>query len=241
MVAGGMMLLPAAAGGLFFAIRSAGMLATNAAGVPTRQAAQTASFNPAPFNPKYDLEPVDTTRPLAGASLEDVVEFVKHGIVKIETSDGLNNRRGLGSGFVIDPSGLVATNYHVMSDAAKADVIFNDGTRFGVDGYMAVDRRSDLAILRLNGVPPNVKAVALNYGDGPRDAAQVYAIGHPLDNEFTTTGGIVGRVLRTTQLPGETPPLAGVDARRKRRRSLDSARRQDRTGQQRRPAHQRTR
>ena len=133
-----------------------------------------------------------------------MVEYVKHGIVKIETSDGLNNRRGLGSGFVIDRAGLVATNYHVMSDAAKADVVFNDGTRFGVEGYVAIDRRSDLAIIKLNGVPANVKSLELNYGDGPRDAAQVYAIGHPQDNEFTTTGGIVGRVLRTTQLPADT-------------------------------------
>jgi len=146
----------------------------------------------------------DTAKPAPGAPLEDIIAFVKHGIVKIETSDSLNNRRGLGSGFVIDVAGLVATNYHVLSDAAKADVVFNDGTRYGVEGYLAVDHRSDLAIIKLNGVPTNVKALELNYGDGPRDAAQVYAIGHPHDNEFTTTGGIVGRVLHTRQLPAET-------------------------------------
>ena len=133
-----------------------------------------------------------------------MVAYVKHGIVKIETSDSFNNRRGLGSGFVIDTSGLVATNYHVVSDAAKADVVFNDGTRFGVEGYVAIDHGSDLAIIKLNGMPVDVKALELNYGDGPRDAAQVYAIGHPQDNEFTTTGGIVGRILRTTQLPADT-------------------------------------
>ncbi len=126
-----------------------------------------ADFNPAPFNPHPQNEIAETAKPLPGAPLEDVVAYVKHGIVKIETSDSFNNRRGLGSGFVIDPSGLVATNYHVVSDAAKADVVFNDGTRFGVEGYTAIDRSSDLAIIKLNGVPADVKALELNYGDGP--------------------------------------------------------------------------
>ena len=34
----------------------------------------------------------------------------------------------LGSGFIIDPSGLVVTNYHVIADADEVDVILNDGT-----------------------------------------------------------------------------------------------------------------
>ena len=131
-------------------------------------ATAVAEFNTAPFNPHPQKEIVDDAKPAAAAPLEDVVEYVKHGIVKIETSDSFNNRRGLGSGFVIDPSGLVATNYHVVSDAAKADVVFNDGTRFGVEGYVAVDRSSDLAIIKLNGVPVDVKSLELNYADGPR-------------------------------------------------------------------------
>ncbi|HVU88100.1 MAG TPA: trypsin-like peptidase domain-containing protein [Pirellulales bacterium] len=193
------------AAGLFLMLRPANVPTASSQPAPHEQPAGVAAdFNPAPFNPHPQQEVVETAKPDAGATLEDVVEYVKHGIVKIETSDNFNNRRGLGSGFVIDASGLVATNYHVVSDAAKADVVFNDGTRFGVEGYMAVDHSSDLAIIKINGVPANVKALELNYGDGPRDAAQVYAIGHPQDNEFTTTGGIVGRVLRTTQLPADT-------------------------------------
>ncbi|MBI2825293.1 MAG: zinc-ribbon domain-containing protein [Planctomycetia bacterium] len=161
------------------------------------------NLNTAPFHPTVDRA-AGTERPRAGAPLEDIVAYLKHGIVKIETSDGWNNRRGLGSGFVIDASGLVATNYHVVSDALKADVLFNDGTRYGVEGYTAVRPESDLAILKLNGVPAHVKALDLVTGEGPRDAAKVYAIGHPYDHEFTTTDGIVGRVLHTAQLPVDT-------------------------------------
>ena len=68
---------------------------------------------------------------------------------------------------------------------------------------MALAPESDLAILKLNGTPPNVQALDLHYGDGPRDAAQVYAIGHPHNYEFTTTDGIVGRVLKTSQFVDE--------------------------------------
>ncbi len=158
--------------------------------------------NAAPLNPDQPKK-VDVAKPAPGASLEDVIAYIKYGIVKIETSDQWNNRRGLGSGFVIDKSGLVATNYHVVADAVKADVLFNDGTRFGVLGYMALAPESDLAILQLNGTPPNVQALDLNYGDGPRDAAKVYAIGHPHNFEFSTTDGIVGRVLKTSQFADE--------------------------------------
>ncbi|HEY4312671.1 MAG TPA: trypsin-like peptidase domain-containing protein [Pirellulales bacterium] len=197
-----------ATAGLIYALRPASSPRAASGEVAAARSApqdgEPTAFNRAPFNPHPRADAADKPKPVAGAPLEDVVEYVKHGIVKIETSDSLNNRRGLGSGFVIDRSGLVATNYHVVSDASKADVVFNDGTRFGVEGYLAIDRHSDLAIIKLNGAPADVQALELNFGDGPRDAAQVYAIGHPQDNEFTTTGGIVGRVLHTTQLPADT-------------------------------------
>jgi S1-C subfamily serine protease len=161
-------------------------------------------LNRAPFNPQARDPVDDAAKPQPGAPLEDVIAYVKHGIVKIETSDDWNNRRGLGSGILIDSSGLVATNYHVMADAAKADALFANGTRFGIEGYTAIDKNADLAILKLNGVPPGVKALEVKYDDGPREGSQVYAIGHPYDNEFTTTGGIVSRVLHTRQLPADT-------------------------------------
>ncbi|HEY2841954.1 MAG TPA: serine protease, partial [Pirellulales bacterium] len=100
--------------------------------------------------------------------------------------------------------GLVATNYHVVSDAVKAEVVFNDGTRFGVEGYVALNPQTDLCVLKLNGVPPNAKALQLVTAAGPRDASKVYAIGHPYNYEFTTTDGIVGRVMHTAQFPADT-------------------------------------
>ena len=175
---------------------------------PQRKASSAApaepDINPRPLAALLAHQEAKAGRPPPGASLEDIVEYVKNGIVKIETLDRFNNRRGLGSGFVIDPRGFIATTYHVVSDADKAEALFCDGTRAGVGGYLAVDAHSDLAILKLDTLPEMASVLELKYADGPRAASKVYAIGHPYDNEFTTTEGIVGRVLRTTQLPADT-------------------------------------
>jgi S1-C subfamily serine protease len=200
-VGGGMVLL-GALGWAVYASRQPATASAAKAAAEQRKQTRDDNRNKAPLNPD-EPKKLDVTKPQPGASLEDVVAYIKYGIVKIETSDQFNNRSGLGSGFVIDKSGLVATNYHVVSDAVKADVLFNDGTRYGILGYVALAPESDLAILKLNGTPPNMQVLELHYADGPREASKVYAIGHPHNHEFTTTDGIVGRVLKTSQFVDE--------------------------------------
>ncbi|MBX9790774.1 MAG: trypsin-like peptidase domain-containing protein [Pirellulales bacterium] len=152
------------------------------------------------FAPK-PAEVIDLAKPDKNSSQEDIIDYIKYGIVKIETFDEYNNHRGLGSGFVIDASGLVATNYHVVSDAVKGDVVFSDGQRFGVLGYMALQPESDLVILKLNGTPPNMTVLELHHQDDPRVASRVFAIGHPRGYQFQVTDGIVSTVEKTSQLP----------------------------------------
>ncbi|MGD9646789.1 MAG: S1C family serine protease [Pirellulales bacterium] len=152
------------------------------------------------FAPK-PAEVVDIAKPDKNSSQEDIIEYVKYGIVKIETFDEYNNHRGLGSGFIIDSIGLVATNYHVVSDAVKGDVVFSDGQRFGVLGYMALQPESDIVILKLNGTPTNMKVLDLHHQDDPRVASKVFAIGHPRGYQFQVTDGIVSTVEKTSELP----------------------------------------
>lgn len=159
---------------------------------------RTSGFAPKP------AEKLDIKKPGPGSSTEDIIAYVEHGIVRIDVYDEFNNRQGLGSGFVIDDRGLVATNYHVLEDAVKADVLFNDGVRYGVEGYLALRPESDLAILQLNGTPVNMRSLDLHFEGEPRAAATVYSIGHPHGNEFQVTNGIVSRVLKTSQLPADT-------------------------------------
>lgn len=149
-------------------------------------------LNKAPLRPKNTAAP-PPTRPDAGASAADIVAYVEHGVVQIDGYEW-NVRTSLGSGFIVDKARrLVVTNYHVISQAVKADVAFADGTRYGVEGYRAVDPRCDLAILQLNGMPDNAVELKLQTAL-PRKGENVIAQGNPLGAKFVVTFGHVSTV-----------------------------------------------
>ena len=95
----------------------------------------------------------------------------------------------LGSGFVIDPSGLIVTNNHVIADADEITVIFHDDTELKAE-IVGRDAKLDLALLR---VKSDKKLTAVNWGDS--DAARVgewvLAIGNPFGLGGTVTAGII--------------------------------------------------
>ena len=95
----------------------------------------------------------------------------------------------LGSGFVIDPSGIVVTNNHVISEADEVTVILNDGTRLKAD-IIGKDQKTDLALLR---VKPERPLTAVKFGDSDklRLGEWVVAIGNPFSLGGTVTAGIV--------------------------------------------------
>lgn len=95
----------------------------------------------------------------------------------------------LGSGFVIDPSGLVATNNHVIADADEVTVIFNDGTRLKAE-IVGRDQKTDLALLRIKPTKP-LKSVKFGDSDKLRLGEWVVAIGNPFSLGGTVTAGIV--------------------------------------------------
>ena len=70
----------------------------------------------------------------------------------------------LGSGFIIDASGIVVTNNHVIADADEITVILNDGTRIKAE-LIGKDTKVDLALLRIKGDKP-FKAV--KFGDSDK-------------------------------------------------------------------------
>jgi len=95
----------------------------------------------------------------------------------------------LGSGFIIDPSGLVVTNNHVIADADEISVILNDGTKLKAD-LVGKDSKSDLALLRVHAANP-LKAVKFGDSDKLRLGEWVVAIGNPFSLGGTVTAGIV--------------------------------------------------
>ncbi len=95
----------------------------------------------------------------------------------------------LGSGFIIDVSGLVVTNNHVITDADEINVILNDGTKLPAT-LVGKDSKSDLALLRVHSDKP-LKAAKFGDSDKLRLGEWVIAIGNPFSLGGTVTAGIV--------------------------------------------------
>ena len=102
-----------------------------------------------------------------------------------------------GSGFVIDPSGIVITNNHVIGDANEITVIFTDGTRLKAE-VIGKDAKVDLAVLRVKSDKP-LKFVKLGDSDKMRIGDWVMAIGNPFGLGGSVSAGIVSARNRDIQ------------------------------------------
>jgi len=126
---------------------------------------------------KTNLKSSDFTR---------VVEDVIDSIVSIRTDTGL------GSGVVVENTGYIVTNNHVIQGASAANVLTSDGKTHKVQ-IIAYDATRDLALLFINKSYP-----ALDFGDSDRVTVgqRVIALGSPGGLDFTVTEGIVSAVNR---------------------------------------------
>ena len=105
--------------------------------------------------------------------------------------------RGLGSGVVVDPQGLLLTNSHVVDGAESVQVELADGRVLPAE-IVGTDPPSDLAVLRLTGA--RLPAIPLGDSDAARVGDVVLAAGSPLGLPQTVTLGILSAKGRTTGL-----------------------------------------
>ncbi|MBH68706.1 MAG: serine protease [Rhodospirillaceae bacterium] len=98
--------------------------------------------------------------------------------------------RSLGSGFIIDSSGIIVTNNHVIAEADEIKVRLQDDTEFEAE-ILGRDPKTDIAVLRIK--PGKSKLVAVEFGDSDklRVGDWVVAIGNPFGLGGTVTAGIV--------------------------------------------------
>jgi S1-C subfamily serine protease/thiol-disulfide isomerase/thioredoxin len=143
--------------------------------------------------------------------LETIVREVEDAIVFITSRDHFGTSGGLGSGFVIDRSGLVATNYHVVQNASSVAVKFKNGTEVAVAGYRALDKQRDLAILELEEPPPDLATLPLAASSDLKQGDGIIAFGHPQGFEFSVSDGIVSALRRTSELPQPLQANLGAD------------------------------
>jgi serine protease Do len=118
----------------------------------------------------------------------------------------------LGSGVVVDASGLIATNTHVIQGATEINVVTADGREFKAEKVLS-DPRTDLAVLRVQ--PKGEKLPYLDFADS--DQAEVgdivLAIGNPFGVGQTVTMGIISGLSRSNvQGPGDYSFFIQTDA-----------------------------
>jgi serine protease Do len=104
------------------------------------------------------------------------------------TENAVPSRRGDGAGFVIDPTGLVLTNEHLVGGSSRVRVRLTDGREFRATP-IGRDARTDLALLKIEA--GRLPAVTLGDSDRLRVGDWVVAIGNPLSFEHTVTVGVV--------------------------------------------------
>jgi Do/DeqQ family serine protease len=105
-------------------------------------------------------------------------------------------QRSLGSGVIVDPSGILVTNNHVIKNADEIKVTLSDRREFDCD-IVLKDERTDLAILQIRDAAGGFPVLQFADSDGVEVGDLVLAIGDPFGVGQTVTSGIVSALSRT--------------------------------------------
>jgi S1-C subfamily serine protease len=134
----------------------------------------------------------------AGLGVAEIVRRESPAVVLI-TAKG-SQGEGLGSGFVVDDTGHILTNAHVVDGSTDTGVTFSDGT-VKKARILGIDKSTDLAVVKIDGLPGGVRPVPLGRSSGLVVGQDVVAIGNPYGFERTATTGIVSALKRTIESP----------------------------------------
>jgi len=104
---------------------------------------------------------------------------------------GMVPQQGQGSGFILDKTGHVLTNYHVIADASRIEVTTSDKRKFKAR-VVGADKSHDLALLEISA--PNLQPAILASSKDLVVGQKVYAIGNPFGLSGTMTRGIISAI-----------------------------------------------
>jgi S1-C subfamily serine protease len=110
-------------------------------------------------------------------------------------------QQGQGSGFILDKTGHILTNNHVIDNAQRVEVTLSDKHKYKAT-VVVVDKGHDLALLQINA--PNLTPATLSESSGLIVGQRVYALGNPFGLSGTMTRGIISAI-RSIRGPGGNP------------------------------------
>ena len=138
-------------------------------------------------------KPVPATRPRDKATGEKTVaqltELARRSVVIVSFTGRDGRTKGLGSGFVISPDGLIATNLHVIGEARPIVVQTADGKKYDVKAIHATERKMDLAILKIDA--KDLPSLKLGDSSTLKQGQRIVALGNPRGLKFSVVAGVV--------------------------------------------------
>ena len=138
------------------------------------------ALTPAVVNVRVTAEPARTREPAEESVPEPFRRFLPDREPRVV--------RGMGSGFIVDQSGYIVTNHHVVNEAKSIEVTMNDGRKLPAK-LVGSDPETDLALLKVeaSGLP----TISLGSSGEVRVGEPVMAIGNPFGLDHTVTVGII--------------------------------------------------
>jgi len=150
-------------------------------------------LNSAKFKSVMKMEKVGVADTLKTFQLNAGKVYVSSIEQAVQSSVTIRTPKGHGSGFFVSENGYIVTNYHVIADTAKLEVILNDGSKL-IPKIIRFNKESDLALLKIeknNIVPFNISDTE-SAGMGK----EIYVIGTPSAEDLsqTLTKGIISSI-----------------------------------------------
>jgi S1-C subfamily serine protease len=139
----------------------------------------------------------------SGMTVNEIYERAAPGVVRVNVLSNATSLGGiskLGSGFVLDKTGHIVTNYHVVEGASNVTVSFSNRDSVNAE-IVGTDPSTDLALLRVGTSASALTPLPLGNSDRVRVGDSVVAIGNPFGLDRTVTSGIVSALQRLITSP----------------------------------------
>ncbi|QDT42903.1 Putative serine protease HhoA precursor [Gimesia alba] len=136
---------------------------------------------------------------------EKLNKSVVHITTKSTKTDGFflleYDTEGAGSGAIIDKSGHILTNYHVIENAQQVNVTLFNGKSYSAT-FVGADAINDIAVIKIEEEPQILHPVTMADSSRLKVGQRVFAIGNPFGLERTMTCGIISSLNRSLKLRG---------------------------------------
>ena len=137
---------------------------------------------------------------------EKLAQLIKPSVVIIDSVDRIGRKGGKGTGFVVSPDGVIATNFHVIGEHREFNIKFANGNSHTPHSILAIDRENDLALIKIEA--ENLPFLQLGDSDKISPGQAIFSIGNPLGYSHSVSRGVIA-AMRELEV-GDGRPLVQV-------------------------------